>query len=161
MYGLLNGLLGQSIGENPLPIRSSDLQLANKFSVYFLLEVKRISYMFENIPPSKSQLIPDFPILSSTNFAEMSKEEILRIVRTVNKTNCPNDPFNIRKMSSGMILEPISTIFPDIVNTSFSIGKFPESEKYAVIKPLLKAGKDTDELSSYMPLYDTSFALRF
>ena len=54
--------------------------------------------MIEQIPSSKSQLIPDYPILSLTNFAEMNKEEIHCVVRTVNKTNYANDPFNIRKI---------------------------------------------------------------
>ena len=49
---LINGLLGKSNGENRLPIRSSDFQLANKFSEYFLLKVKHINDMFENIPAS-------------------------------------------------------------------------------------------------------------
>ena len=83
LYALLNGLLGKSNGENPLPIRSCYFQLANEFNEYFLLEVKRISDMFGNIPPSRSQLIPDFPVLSLTKFAEMNKEEIICIVNTV------------------------------------------------------------------------------
>ena len=69
LYGLLNGLLGKSNGENPLPIRSNDLQLANEFSKYFLLKVKGISDMFESFPPSKSQLIPYFPVLPLMSFA--------------------------------------------------------------------------------------------
>ena len=52
-------------------------------------------------------------------------------------------------MSSEIISDPITTIFTDIVNSSFSTGVFPDSEKYAVVRPLLKAGKDKDELSSY------------
>ena len=60
-------------------------------------------------------------------------------------------------MCSEIISDPITTIFTDIVNSSFSTGVFPDSEKYAVVKPLLKAGKDRDELSSYRPLYNTSF----
>ena len=88
LYGLLNGLLGKSNGENPLPIRSSNFQLANGFSEYFLLKIKRISDVFENIPPSKSQLVPDFPILFLTIFAEINKEEILcMVLHTLNKTN--------------------------------------------------------------------------
>ena len=113
--------------------------------------------MFECIFPSKSQLIFDFHILSSTNFAEMNKEDILRMARSVNKTNCSNDPFNIREMSSEIVSDPITTIFTDLVNSSFSTGVFPDSEKFIVGKPLLKAGKDKDELSSYRPLYNTSF----
>ena len=70
LYSLLKGLLGKSNDENPLPNRSSDSQLANEFSEYFLLKVKSFSDMFENIPASKSQHIPDFPVLSFTNFSE-------------------------------------------------------------------------------------------
>ena len=58
----------------------------------------------------------------------MNKEEILRIVRTVNKTICVNDPFNIRKMSSKIISDPITTTFADKVNDSFSTGAFPNSK---------------------------------
>ena len=87
----------------------------------------------------------------------MNQKETICIVRTVNKTNCANDPFNIRKMSSEIVSDPITTIFTNIVNSSFSTGVFPDSEKYAVVRPLLKAGKDRDELSSYRPLYNTSF----
>ena len=47
--------------------------------------------MFENIPLSKNQLIPGFPILPQANFAEMNQEKFFCIVRTVNKTKCIND----------------------------------------------------------------------
>ena len=109
LYGLLIELLGKSNCKNPLPIWLSDFQLANEFSEYFLLKVKRISDMFENISGSKSQLIPNFPVLSLTNFAEMNKKEILRIARTVNNLNCANDPFNIGKMRSEITSDPITT----------------------------------------------------
>ena len=91
------------------------------------------------------------------NFVELNQEEILCILRTVTKTNCANDPFNIRKMSSKIISDPITTIFSDTKNISFSTGVFPHSEKYAVVMPLLKSGKDRDEISSYRPLYNTLF----
>ena len=104
----------------------------------------------------KASLFPIFQFCL-TLFAEMNKEEILCIVRTVNETNCANDQFNIRKMTSGLISQPITTLFTVIVNSSFSIIVFPDSEKYAVVKPFLKPGKDGDELSSYRPSYNTSF----
>ena len=94
--------------------------------------------MFENIPASKSKLIPDYPVLSFTNLAK-----------------CANDRFNTRKMSSEIISYRITTIFTDIVNSSFSTGLFPDSEKYVVVKPLLKSDKDRDKLSLYKPLYNT------
>ena len=41
------------------------------------------------------------------------------------------------------------------------MGEFPESKKYAYISPLLKKGGDPDNLSSYRPLYKTSFLSKF
>ena len=64
-------------------------------------------------------------------------------------------------MSSKLISDPIKTIITDIVNSSFPTGVFPDSEKHAVVRLLLKAGKDRDQLPSYRPLYNTSFCLRF
>ena len=87
----------------------------------------------------------------------MSQEDIFCKVRTGNKTNCATDPFNIRKMSSEIVSDPITTIFTDIVNSLFSTDVFPDSEKYAIVKPLSKADKDKDEILSYRRLYNTSF----
>ena len=44
-------------------------------------------------------------------------------------------------MNSENISDPITTIFTDIVKSSFSTDVFPDSQKNAVAKPLLKAGK--------------------
>ena len=98
--------------------------------------------MFEKLPQSKSQLIPDFLVLPPMSFAEINQEGNLCIVRTVSKTNCAYDPFIIRQMSYGIISDPMTTMFTVIMNGSFSTGVFPDSEKYAVVKSLLKAGKD-------------------
>ena len=46
MYSLLNGLLGKSDGENPLPIRSLDFKLAIEYSETLLLIVKDIDVVF-------------------------------------------------------------------------------------------------------------------
>ena len=101
-----------------------------------------------------------FAVRPPTIFAEINQEEIFCIVRRVNETNCANDPFNTRKMSSEIISDPITTSFTDIVSSSFSTGVFPDSEKYAVVRHLLKTGKGRDELSSYRSLYNTSFLFK-
>ena len=62
-----------------------------------------------------------FAVRPPTIFAEINQEEIFCIVRRVNETNCANDPFNIRKMSSETTSDPITTIFTDIVNSSSSL----------------------------------------
>ena len=51
-------------------------------------------------------------------------------------------------MISEIILEQIETIFTDILNSAYFTSVFPDSEKYAVAKTLLKARKERVELSS-------------
>ena len=157
LYRVLNKLLGKTNGNIPLPTRTNDFDLANDFSMHFLLKVRRISDLFNAVQPSSSCLIPDYPVLPFSSFMEMDTEQVLCVIRKVNKTNCANDPFNMRKIRFEAISTPIANIFTDIVNSSFSTGVFPVSENYATVKPLLKSGKDKDELSSYRPLYNTSF----
>ena len=77
--------------------------------------------MFENTLPSESQLIPDLSASAFLNFAEMNKKETVCIKRTINKTNCSTEPFNIRKIRSQIISDPNTTIFTDIVKISFSL----------------------------------------
>ena len=155
LYTLSNRLLGKSYGYNSVPIRSNDLQLANEFSEHMLLKDKGIKDMFKTTPPTKNQSIPDFPALPLTNFSEKNQEKILCLARTVNETNCANDTFIIRKMSSEIFSDPITTIFTDTVNNQISSGVFPDSEKFTVVKPFLKTDNNRDESSSYRPLYNT------
>ena len=52
-------------------------------------------------------------------------------------------------MSFEIISDRLTPILTDIVNSSFLIGVYADSEKFAVVKSLLKASKDRNELSSY------------
>ena len=74
----------------------------------------------------------------------------------MNKTFCNNDPFDIRSFESDKINESLATYLCNIVNSSFIEGKFPETEKFACVRPKIKGCGDPDELSSYRPLYNTS-----
>lgn len=47
--------------------------------------------------------------------------------------------------------------FSEIINKSFETGTFPESEKFAYVRPLIKASKNPSDISSFRPLYNTSF----
>ena len=144
-----------SNGQNLLPIISSYLQLSNEFSEYFQLKVKGVSFMFECLLPSKIELIPNFSVQPITCFAELNQEELICIVPTVNETICVNYLFNTRNVSSEIISDSLTTVFTDKVNSLLSTGVYAESEKYDVVKPLQKTGKDGGELSSYRPLYNT------
>ena len=115
LYRVLNSLLGKTAGDKCLPSRTNDMQLANEFSNYFLQKVKNISESFMSVQSSKSQLIPDFPILTLSNFIKLNDDQVLRTLRKISKTNCANDPFNIRKVCFKTILPSLASIFSDIV----------------------------------------------
>ena len=63
-------------------------------------------------------------------------------------------------MSFQILLDPITSIFTYLLNSSFSTGVFTDLENYALLKLVLKAGKDRDEYSSFRPIYKTSLLIR-
>ena len=74
----------------------------------------------------------------------------------MNKTNCPNDPYNIKLLKLSEVESFNSLKFNSSINISFETGTFLDLEKAAVVRATLKLGRDRDELSSYRPLYNTS-----
>ena len=89
-------------------------------------------------------------------FNPVDEAEVAAILRKMKKTYCSNDPCDLRAFNFDIICGVLSEIFSVIINASFSSGIFPQTEKSAIVRPLLKNGKDPDEFSSYRPLYNTS-----
>ena len=157
LYGVLNGLLGKNTKDYVLPQHDSDYALANDFKDFFLSKVMDLKNSFnENSSFSNSSLIPNLPLEQFHKFAKVEKTEILKLLKNMNKTFCNNDPFDIRSFESDKINESLATYLCNIVNSSFIEGKFPETEKFACVRPKIKGCGDPDELSSYRPLYNTS-----
>ena len=77
----------------------------------------------------------------------------------MNETFCRNDAFDIKTFDSEQ-LEKIAEYFCDLVNCSFKSGVFPECEKIAFVRPMLKKESDPDVLNSYRPVYNTSFLFK-
>ena len=61
------------------------------------------------------------------------------------------------RMISDLISASPAAIFTQITNSLFYTYVYPVSDTYAIVKPLLNAGKDRDEVSSHGPLYNTCF----
>ena len=130
--------------------------LAENFKTFFISKIENLNSTFihdDRIYPSH---IPDFPLIGFSEFLMVSEEEELHMLRELNQTNCSNDPFNMKLLKKDDMARNIVSIYVDIINSSFKNGIFPETEKLAIVRPLLKPGKDKDELASYRPLYNTS-----
>ncbi len=84
-------------------------------------------------------------------------EELRIIVNKANVTYCDSDPLPISDVSRCENFCGILNIFTAIINCSLINNSFPDSEKLAVIKPIIKGYKDTQCLSSYRPVSNLTF----
>ena len=156
LSNLLNNLLGKNDTSSILPPFKSKTELANNLKNYFLEKIENIVSSFP-ISDNKMCLIPDFPLKKLNHFSPVTPENIGKIISSMKKTHCKNDPVDIRNVNLAEDESYLQQIYNEIVNISFETGIFPETEKFSYISPLVKQGKDPDELSSYRPLYKTSF----
>ena len=106
---------------------------------------------------SNGEWITDFPLIKFDTFEQLDVDEIMKILGYINKTNCKNDPVNLRKLSFDAVSPSLALIFNDILSNSFACGLFPSSATFAFIRPQIKAGKDPAQLSSYRTFHNTSF----
>ena len=77
----------------------------------------------------------------------------------MNKTFCRNEPYVIKTFDSEQLEKP-AKYYCDLVNCSFKCRIFPECEKIAFARTMLRKESNPDTLNSYQPLYNTSFLSR-
>ena len=154
----LNYILGRKIKtDNQLPIFENKEQLANDFKNFFIAKIDQINSTFQpcDVPPISN--IPDYPVKSFNEFSPVSTEQVANFITNTKKTYCMNDPIDMRAVDIVVAGDAIQEVLCEIINASFQSGNFPKQEKFSYVRPLLKANKNSDELSSYRPLYNTSF----
>ena len=156
MQKVVDTLTGKNINPLKLPAHENEKALAEDFKIFFVDKVQRIYDSFSIEDSHFCSLIPDYPLVTFDKFRFVDKTEIIGIMENMNRTHCSNDPYCMKNLNFDELKEPIAEIFTHIVNASFETGKFPVTEKNAIVRPLIKGTKDKDELSSYRPLYNTS-----
>ena len=158
LYKELNRLLGKYCIKNAsLPEHSSRQKLANEFKNFFISKIEKINSSFNSLSSPNVSSIPDFPLITFSEFCPVSVENISSYVAKTKKTFCPNDPIDLKKIDFCIAGEKLYEVISEIVNSSFKTGTFPDSEKFSYVRPMLKPGKSSEDLLSYRPLYNTSF----
>ena len=155
LYKILDNLTGNR-KTNRLPDGFNDEVLANMFLDFFDQKIKSIVENFgSDILRAPSIMpIPDNKLLS---FRRVSVEEVRATVQKVNMTYCDSDPLPISDISQCEKFGEILRIFTLIINCSLINNTFPDSEKLAVIKPIIKGKSDVQCLSSYRPVSNLTF----
>ena len=154
LYQVLNNLTG-SVRKKRLPDGFDDRVLAENFCEFFKNKI-------ENLVSGFAVPLPPDEIESATTsrlecFKTINKEDLSRIIGKAKKTHCAVDPIPIAEVAGADNFSDLIDVLLTIVNTSISTCQYPESEKLAIINPILKSGLDYQSLSSFRPVSNLSF----
>lgn len=161
LWRTMNGLLGrQSIPIFPdLP---SGATLASHFNKFFIEKIKSIRLEIDAVQNfaiySDNYLgfQPVYPVNVIDRFNPISNDDATLFMKKVKRTYCSRDPINFSKVFQ--FYDEASPLVAAIINSSFEEGTFPASEKFAVVRPLLKKSNlDPNVLNNYRPVSNLSY----
>ena len=154
---IIKPLLQTTKKVSPLPECASDIDLANKFCLFFSDKITAIRDIFPAhtcvTPSVSSSAIYDDKFCS---FVPATDHEIRKVINGSPTKSCELDPIptKLLKDCADTIL-PIST---RIINLSLSSGNVPPSFKTALVRPLLKKPSlDHNILKNYRPVSNLTF----
>ena len=113
-------IIGKS-KENPLPLRTSNQDLADDFLDFFTGKINTIRKEQEHFPLYRLQEKIEQQF---SQFERLSEDDVRKLVLKAKSTNCPSDP-----MPANLIKKHINILLPlitRIVNLSLSNGEFAE-----------------------------------
>ena len=155
LYAIIDNLTGNK-KKLSLPEGFSDEELAAMFSDFFETKIENLIGGF--VEEAQLDL---HPVVGQENrlnhFVTVDISKIRSIVSRVKKTYSESDPFPISDVTECEHFDSLQRVYLEVVNLSILAKMFPESEKHAVLKPVLKGSLDPQSLSSYRPISNLSF----
>ena len=157
LYSMVNKLIDNT-KEAVLPTAESDVDLANKFLLFFKQKIEKIRAKFPSGKTGSEDVSTPNPNIEKLSAFSPTTEEELRMIITKFGMKCsPEDPLPATILSS--YLDTLLPVWMDIVNLSMSIGSMA-SLKSAVILPLIKeltSSTDIDNFKNYRPVSNLLF----
>ncbi len=159
----LSGVVGSLLGKRCRSIRPtsiSDVQLATDFASFFTSKVSSIRAELNVIDVADEFSVGPLPRptanLTISIFQPVEISDVLRFIKDSKKTFCRLDPIDVSRLPD--VYEHAAHLVCAIINKSFSEGRFPLTEKLALVHPLLKkSGLDVENLSNYRPVSNLTF----
>ncbi len=90
------------------------------------------------------------------SFSTIGEEELYKVVKSTKPTTCMLDPIPSKLLKEVLpeVIDPLLAI----INSSMSLGYFPQTFTFAVIKPLIKKPQlDPKDLVKYRPISNLPF----
>ena len=160
LFRVMDHLLKRK-SEPKLPSFTSAEDLLNRFANFFsdkitnirtviLEKQKQDDYDYE--PPSVNK--PN--LISFETFCPVTVGEICKTIMCCPTTSCVLDLLPTQLLKTNVDI--LSPVIPRLVNLSLTTGKFPSSQKSAIITPLLKkASLNPESLKNYRPVSNLTF----
>lgn len=155
LYKVLDNLTGSKRKHN-LPEGYSDSELASCFLDFFDNKIGRITATFTN---TQAEIINNIqvPVEKLSSFREVNESEVKNVIKRAKYTHCANDPVPVGVIAGSENFDRLVTVTTRMVNLSISSGVFPDSEKKAIVKPILKGNLNPQCLSSFRPVSNLTF----
>ena len=151
LYKIVHELLGTKL-LNTKPTGQDDHILTGEFMHTFKEKVRVLRSEIPHIECSERFYLPYNTANTLWEFEGVSCEYVLSLLKACNKTHCASDPIDLKKVPP-QVMELLAEFQTLIINIAFRDGKFPDSEKLAIICPRLKKfGLDENDLSNYRPV---------
>lgn len=143
VFNIVNKLLSTPLSLLDPPITS------NALADFFISKIEKIRSSIQRSP--YDDIPPPFTPLPLNALLPTSREEVMHIIKSSNKTFSPLDPVPAKLFLP--ISEIISPYLVSLFNSSFLSGVCPMAFKHAFLKPLLKKlSLDPEEESNYRPV---------
>ena len=156
LFKILDNITGRKKC-NRLPEGFSDDKLANDFIRFFDAKIVNVIKSFINA--SEDDLLLEVPVPRHrlTSFTSITSVSLKSILKKAKPTYCANDPLPIGELLHSDNIDLLIRILVDLVNLSIVSHTFPDMEKRAIVRPILKGALDPQCLSSYRPVSNLTF----
>ena len=158
VFQIVNNLL-QRKEDLPLPPSSDNKQLADQFNNFFFEKVSRIRTDLHPTHPSDidhNYIEKDFSTAHRfETFAPLDPSQVTKIVAKSKTKSCELDP-----VPTWLLKEHSATLTPvltSIINASLEAGRFPDSLKSALVRPLLKKRGLECIFKNYRPVSNLAY----
>ena len=156
LYKILDNITGRK-KRNRLPEGFTDEELANDFIQFFDAKIGGIIRSFGDDTRDDLLLEAPVPGYRLTSFRPITSVSLKSIIERAKPTYCANDPLPIGELLHNDNIDLLIEILVDLVNISIVSHTFPDMEKRAIVKPILKGALDPQCLSSFRPVSNLTF----
>lgn len=152
IFNNLNKLYASNLQVN----QSKNVTLtANDFVHFFQEKTRKI---IQELGKQNSNLRESHVNIVKFNLINVSDEYMKNIIKNMKSKTCSLDPIPSFLVKDETCLNIINPIITNIINDSITNNCFPDSEKNAIIRPLIKnINGDNNDLHNYRPVSNLSF----